>query len=63
MAFFIVFSPQGATAPVKVHASHKEALGIAHRMADAHPGQEFFVMKSASKAIKAKAAETVPEAA
>lgn len=51
MTFFIVFSPEGVTPPIKQHTSHKEALGIAHMMAERHPGQSFFVMKSASKPV------------
>ena len=51
MPFYIVFSPDGPTPPVKVHASHPEALAIAHVMAKVHRGQTFHVMKSASKPI------------
>lgn len=51
MAIYIVFSPEGPTPPVVVHQSHKEALGVAYRMANAHRGQSFHVMKSCSKAI------------
>ena len=51
MPFFIVYSPQGPTPPVKQHKTHKEAMGAAHRMASYHPGREFFVMKSASKPV------------
>lgn len=47
--FFIVFSPDGPTPPVKAHASHKEACRVAWLMAKAHPGQAFYVMKSASR--------------
>ena len=62
-AFFIVFSPQGTSAPAKVHASHKAALGAAHRTAAAHPGQEFFVMRSASKPAMVQPAEPAQQAA
>lgn len=58
--FYIVFSPNGPTPPVKVHDSHKQAFGVAHRMAAMHPGQAFHVMVSASKPIVA-AAEVCPE--
>lgn len=51
MTFYTVFSPQGE-APAKVqHTTHGEALFAARRMAALHPGQEFFVMKSASKGV------------
>jgi hypothetical protein len=55
--FYIVFSPQGTTAPVRQHDSHSEALSTAHHMAKLHPGKEFFVMKSKSRPISAEARE------
>lgn len=60
MTFYTVFSPSGE-APAKVqHATHGEALFAARRMATAHPEQEFFVMKSASKAqVKPKVHDTI----
>jgi hypothetical protein len=51
---YIVWSPEGATAPVKAHATHKEALAIAHQMAKRHPGQTFRVMQTASRPIVAE---------
>jgi hypothetical protein len=46
--FFTVFSPEGE-APAKVqHATHKAAFSAAKRMAEAFPGQTFYVMKSSS---------------
>ena len=62
MAIYIVFSPDGPTPPVVVHQSHKQALGVAYRMANAHRGQTFHVMKSCSKAIT-KAADQQEEIA
>lgn len=62
MAFFIVFSPEGAAPPARVHKTHKEAFAIAHEMAKRHPGQGFHVMKSASRAIVAEAAADGVEA-
>lgn len=51
MTFYTVFSPQGE-APAKVqHATYGEARFAAKRMALLNPGQEFFVMKSASKGV------------
>lgn len=57
--FFIVFSPEGETPPVKVHATHKEAFSAAHMMAKRHPGRSFFVMKSSSRPIVAEAKQEV----
>jgi hypothetical protein len=59
---FIVFSPEGPTAPVKTHPSHREAAAIAWHMAKLHPGQTFFVMKTAGRRafIEAPANETAP---
>lgn len=54
-AFFMVWSPQGA-APTKRHATHKGAMGEAHRLAKLAPEAEFFVLRGrGDKAIKAKA--------
>lgn len=51
MSFYTVYSPEGET-PAKVqHATHGVALFAAKQMAKFHPGQTFFVMKSASKPI------------
>lgn len=62
--FFIIYSPEGETPPKVTHATHKEALGIAHNMAKLHPGQTFFVMKSASrpvaKDVAVQTAEVLP---
>ena len=60
MTFYTVYSPEGET-PAKVqHATHGEALFAAKQMAKFHPGQEFFVMKSASKGhVKPKAHDTI----
>lgn len=56
MSFYIVYSPQGA-APAKVqHSTHGEALFVARRMAELHPGQEFYVMQCKSKAQVCEAA-------
>jgi hypothetical protein len=55
--FFIVFSPDGPTPPVKAHETHKRAFHAAHMMAKAHPGQTFHVMQSASKPIACAPAE------
>lgn len=49
--FFIIFSPTGPTPPVVMYSSHTAAFGVAHRMAAEHPGQDFHVMASASRAI------------
>jgi|GEM_PF-5084489 len=54
--FFIVFSPDGPTPPIKIHAEHREALAIAHIMARQHPGQTFHVMKSNSRPIVSEVA-------
>jgi hypothetical protein len=51
MSFYTVYSPEGET-PAKVqHETHGDALFAAKQMAKFHPGQTFFVMKSASKPI------------
>lgn len=50
--FFILFSPEGTTAPVQVHASHKEAHAIAHVMAKRNPGHTFFVMRKSGRPIR-----------
>lgn len=60
-AFFIVFSPEGTSAPVVVHKSHKEALAIAWEMARLRPGQTFFVMGSMSRPCVRQAVD--PDAA
>ena len=50
-SFFIIFSPEGLTPPVRVHESQSEAFGVANYMAKHHPGQTFYVMKSSSRPI------------
>lgn len=47
---FLVWSPEGPTAPTVTHVTHKSALFEAHRMAKQFRGQRFFVMRTASKA-------------
>lgn len=59
--FFIVFSPEGETAPVVVHETHKAAMNAAYAMAAKHPQAKFFVMGSLSRPCTAanEQAETV----
>lgn len=55
--FYIVYSPEG-NAPAKVqHRTKGAALWVARRMAALHPGQTFYVMKSASKPITGTVSE------
>ena len=56
---YIVWSPEGSTAPVKAHATHGEALAVAHMMAKHHPGQTFRVMQCASRPITVAAEQVV----
>lgn len=60
MAFFTIYCPQGESPAQVQHDSHKRAFGVAHRMAKAHRGKEFYVMRSCSKPIVVadQAAET-----
>ncbi len=60
---YIVFSPEGMTAPVKTHPTHRQAAGIAWQMAKAHPGQTFYVMRKAGRGAFVEAAEAETEAA
>lgn len=60
----------GSGMPMVRHPTHKAAYRTAHRMAKLHPGQEFFVLRSASSPIvyddlgeQADASETPAEPA
>lgn len=51
---FMVWSPEGKSAPKVTHSTHQEAFAIAHVMAKQYPGQSFYVLATASKPIIAK---------
>ena len=43
--FWLVWSPNGDRPPSVRHPSEDAALQEANRLADAHPGREFYVMQ------------------
>jgi hypothetical protein len=64
---FIVFSPEGPTAPVKTYPTHKSAAHDAWEMARKYPTQTFYVMQKAGRPARfadvKDAAEVQQEAA
>lgn len=46
---FIVFSPEGTTAPVKTYPTHQSASHVAWEMARQYPEQTFYVMRHLGK--------------
>lgn len=51
---FVVWSPDGPTPPKVSHPTHKSAHHAAHRLAEAHPGQQFMVMARSGAVILRK---------
>lgn len=56
---FIVWSPEGPTAPVKAYEDHKSAHAVANLMAERFPGQRFMVMARSGKVISRPTDENV----
>ena len=55
---YIVWSPQGQTPPVVPLDTHKQAFRAANGMAKLHPGQDFYVMVTASKPVRVQEGES-----
>lgn len=57
----IIWSKQGKTPPRVVHMNRARAEDVAKAMAEKHPGQRFFVMRSISSHKKGGELKTYPQ--
>lgn len=50
--FYLVWNPQHQTPPRHRHVTEADAKSEAMRLASAHPGQEFYVLRAVGRAVK-----------